>query len=274
MRQCLLLACLLIAASACATSEFVAPTSAPSATAEPSIPTATAVPTATSTPPATLEAAQAAYAIQTMLREPMDCAAPCFWGIMPGKTTAAEAKNIFTRFRLPIWSTTNDGKDFYEVGYSLKGQYALNVNISVQNNVVQGVRVFITPSSWKPNAPRAWSAFSPDSLITRYGTPSHVDFFVGRAEPGTFYVMNLRFNARELIVSYAADVAKVGRFRVCPLTDAQEDIRAWFGKDAVYPPAEVVPLEEATSLSLAEFANLMTGSPYKACVVPNLEKFP
>jgi len=76
--------------------------------------TSTVTPTETSiaTLPATLEPEPAKESIEILLQEPVDCEAPCFWGITPGQTTLDEAKNIFTHLGLEVKSITDQGKDY------------------------------------------------------------------------------------------------------------------------------------------------------------------
>jgi hypothetical protein len=46
------------------------------------------------------------------------------------------------------------------------------------------------------------------------------------------------------------------------------------GKVPVYPPAEAVPLQDATDMTIEEFSNLMTGNPNEACFIVKGEVFP
>lgn len=72
---------------------------------------------ATLTPLATLQSEQAQETIKTLLQEPVDCPAPCFWGIIPERTTLNEAINIFNHLDLPIWHNTLDNKELYGIDY-------------------------------------------------------------------------------------------------------------------------------------------------------------
>jgi len=227
------------------------------------------------TPPVALEPEQAKETIRTLLREPVDCSAPCFWGIVPGQTTLGEAKNIFTRLGLPVASTTYEKKDFHGIVYKLNSGLSIDVTLTMRDNIVENLRVEILPEKQK-EVPREWQAYSPETLIARYGTPSRVDFFLGRAAPTPDYSMVLYFDTEDLIVEYFGyDYTFDGTFvQTCPLINQWDDVRVWMGKNPQYPPSDGVSLEDATSLTLEEFAVLMTGDPQNACLKLKESVFP
>jgi len=82
-----------------------------------------------------------------------------------------------------------------------------------------------------------------------------------------WYHMTLYFEKVDFIVAYDfGDVAPLrSLLRVCPLTDHFESVSLWLGEDPEYPPFEMVLLEEATSMTMEEFAGLMTGDSENAC---------
>ena len=114
--------------------------------------TATSRPTRipTLTPPVTLAPEQAEEAIRTLLREPVDCPAPCFWGIVPGRTTLGEAANIFTRLGLRTnYINTLDNKDFYDINNEFDSGLSISPNLTVQNGIVKNLSVDINPEKSK-----------------------------------------------------------------------------------------------------------------------------
>lgn len=253
-------------------------TQSPSSTLTPSTSTPTLQPTHTSTltPPATLKPEQAENAIRTLLRNPVDCKAPCFWGITPGQTTLDEATNILTHLGLQVKSITYQGKDFYGIRYNFQNGLSVMVTLTVQEELVENLRVDITPEMQRAGILREWSAYSPETLIKQYGTPSRVDFFLGEIGPPT-YSMQVYFKEVDLIIQYINIdhvVFESGQTHVCPLLDQYTSVGIWLGENPQYPPAAVVPLEEATSMTLEEFSSLMMGSPDKACFRLKKEKLP
>jgi hypothetical protein len=112
-----------------------------------------------------LEPAQAEEAIGTLLQEPVDCLAPCFWGIVPGQTSLSEARNIFTRLGLPVASTTYEGKEFHGIRYDFESGLSIIVTLTVQDETVMNLRVDIGLEKSQPGVPREWLAYSPETLI-------------------------------------------------------------------------------------------------------------
>lgn len=240
-------------------------------------PTHQPTPTATLTPPATLEPEQAEAAIKKLLQEP-ECPAPCFWGIIPGQTTFEDATSIFNHLGLQLEQTnTRDNKEFYEGGYEFADGLSVAVVLGIQDERVTKVNVYIDPETPEdPTTPREWSAYSLETLISKYGTPSKVEIFGStshepEAELNLAYGLIMYFDAVDLIIQYysAYDYVTIDPttdlVRVCPLTDQFQSVRIWPGKNPEHPPLPAMPLEEITSMTLEEFSELMTGEADNAC---------
>ncbi len=233
--------------------------------------------TPTLTPPPMLVPEQAEEIVRTLLREPVDCPAPCFWGIIPGQTTLGEAKNTFSHLGLQVNSTTHENKDFYGITYEVNNGLTIFVILTVQNDIVENLSVSIHPEKYQAGVPREWLAYSPETLISRYGIPSRVDFFVGMGAPDHSYSIIMYFGPVDLIIQYGGyDITyddEKATFRICPLIDQSDLVGIWLGKDPEYPPGGAAPLEEVTSLTLEEFAELMRGNPEDACLDLKAEVF-
>ncbi len=231
--------------------------------------------TATLTPSVTLEPEQAKHFLLSMLREPK-CSA-CFWGISPEKTTLSEAKNTFSGLGIELThtSTQNNG-DFYALIYDFDNGLRVSPVFTIQNDIVKNITVDIIPEKHKAGVPRQWLAYSPEMLIKQYGLPSKVDFILDWGAPSPSYTITIYFNEVDLIVEYHSyDIGgKAKTPQVCPLTDSFDIVRIWFGKDPEHSQLEGVLLEKATSMTMEEFAKLMTGIPDKACVNLKGEMFP
>jgi hypothetical protein len=245
------------------------PTVMPTPTFTPS-PLPTLIPTITMTPLNTLEPEKANEAIKNLLREPVDCTYPCFWGIVPGQTTAGEARNIFSHLGLKTEIITDQGIDFYNVDYDLDSGLSISVVYTLQNAIVENIEIKIETEKQKAGIPRDWLAYSPETLIKQYGTPSRVDISVDWG-PRLFFAMDMYFNEKDLIVEYSSTSITPNlqnwTLQVCPLTAQFESAWLWMGKDPRYPPGPGVPLERVTTLTLDEFSKLMTGDPNHACFI-------
>ena len=84
--------------------------------------------------------------------------------------------------------------------------------------------------------------------------------------PHSLHSMVMYFDTVDLIVEYSNEKDSAD-FLVCPLTDQQNIwVRLWFGEEPLYPPLPLVALDEATSMTLNEFSNLMMDNPEDACI--------
>ena len=240
-------------------------------------PTSSPSPTGTSTQLTTLEPAEASEAIKTLLQEPVDCEAPCFWGIMPGQSTFDEAVRAITHFGLQLlYTNTLDNKEFRQSEYAFENGLSISTILTIQNKIVGNLRVGITPEMQKAGVPRQWLAYSPETLITRYGMPSKVSIAVDSG-PRSFFDMVMYFDEVELIVEYTGYNIIGGTAaspQVCPLTDQFNHVGIWMGQNPVNPPPSGVPLEDATYLTIEEFSELMTRNSDNACFNLKSEIFP
>lgn len=240
--------------------------------------TSTFTPTATIMPtlPPTLPPEQAKETVIALMQESVNCETPCFLGIMPGQTTFKEATNIFAHLGISLVHTnTRDNNDFYSFIYNLDNGLEVTPILTVQDNTVKSLQIGINDTSEMGTA-RKWTAYSPETLISRYGTPTKVDFFLGRVAPTPTHSMVMYFDKENLIVEYIGiNLLNTGaQLGICPLTNKVDYIGIWMGEGPHYPPSPGVPLEEATSLTLEEFSNLMKGDPQKACFNLKEEAFP
>ena len=279
---------LILTLVACGPAVVATPTVAPSpsSTLAPATVTATSTetptpqtPTATLTltPPIPLGSEEAKATIQALLREPVDCAAPCFWGIMPGQTTLGEAWNIFTLLGIQHLNTTY--RDPAYKGMRLTtAQYdflSMRITLVMRDDIVMNLHVRMTPEEQKAGIAREWLAYSPERLIYRYGQPSKVDLALDRG-PNVAFAMIMYFDEYDLIVIYGGNQVvprQAGSFEVCPLTAQFDMVWLWMGKDPIYPPGSHVPLEKATGMTLEEFSKLMTGDSNEACFTVKGEEF-
>ncbi|MBI5351762.1 MAG: hypothetical protein HZB50_03905 [Chloroflexi bacterium] len=237
--------------------------------------TATGSPTETATPilPPTLESGQAKDTLRTLLREPMDCEAPCLWGIIPGKTSLSEAISIFVHLGLPIKSIAQGSTEVYGTKYDFDNGLSLLVTLTIRANIVTDLVLDITPGAWESGKPREWLAYSPETLIDQYGVPSKVNFFVGRG-PRSTYSMAIYFDTPHVIVEYDSNSDLGLNWQICPLNNQVDYLRIWMGAEPQHPPLDGVLLEEATSKTMEEFTELIIGDPNNACLNLKGEAFP
>lgn len=193
---------------------------------------------------------------------------------MPGQTTLGEAQNIFIKFGLQMKFTSARGQTkFYEIDYESVDSLSVLSLLTSRNGIVENLRIYITPEKQQLGVLREWSAYSPETLIKRYGIPSKVNFFFGGAAPNPSYAMDMYFDSKDLMVEYYS--YNLGpNLQVCPLRNQMSSVRVWMGENPVNPPPDAVLLEKATSLTMEEFTELMTGDPNAACFNLNIGAFP
>jgi len=184
-------------------------------------------------------------------------------GILPGVTTIAEATDISMHLGIQAKIIT-EGK-VYEIDYLYNDEFQILASLFANGPIISNLTLYINPLS---NAidPQDWLAFSPKTLINRYGQPSRVEFDL-LSGPRTLFTMDIYYDTVDMIVEFAG--YNVARFidsvpSICPLK-TQFDIEIWMGKDPIHPPLKAVPLEQATSLTLEGFSKLMIGNPDQAC---------
>jgi hypothetical protein len=230
-------------------------------------------PSATPTLLPSLEPEAAQIAIRDLLMQDARCESACIWGMIPDRTTFQEAQNVFSHLNIPLNPTYQDGdRHFYQADYKFGDGLDGITTLIEQDGYVRDVTVgFHNPQ--RPSKPDTWLSFSPRAILERYGPPTavylHVNLLGGGPAPKpefTEYDMTLYYENSNLIVRFRDGLGKPGALvRACPLTDSFSGAGIWLGREPHNPPSMRVSLEEATSLDLEQFYNLLMQDPEKAC---------
>lgn len=236
-----------------------------------SLPSDTPSPTIILTTFDTLEPAQVTETLQPLMKDPMNCAVPCFWGIIPGKTSFDKARTFFSQLGFTPFEgiNPNSGVYFYSISYDSDTGHDSSVTFHIKNNLVEDIKVTPNIPEPKDGSPREWIAYSPETLIKRYGSPSSVRFTVSSygvaGSPQNIGInMIMYFDTPDLIVHYSGYNMTPETF--CPLTAPFDHVRLWMGHNPPDTPSfETISLEKATSLTMDQFTQLMIGDPKKAC---------
>lgn len=245
------------------------------------LPSVTPSPTNTPTPLDTLQPEIVEQTLQPLFREPLDCAAPCFWGIIPQKTTRDEARIFFNHLGLEsdILSDQEKGSDtfFDRMKYeSITGLRSL-ILLYGNKNLIGSINVRMSVSNQDQASRVEWRAYSPETLIKRYGNPSRIDFSLTLGPDNSYlYGMVLYFDANSMIVEYFGGASAPGfpySHRICPLTAPFEHVWIWFGENPRYPPLPGLEIEKVSSLDVDQFSQLLLDDPQQACVTLKVEDF-
>ena len=271
------------------TLSLAATTAVPTFTLTPTLtdtmtPQPTVTGTLTPTPLDTLEPAKALETIQSLLKDPMTCTIPCFWGITPGKTTMDEVRAFFSRLGyIPIeGKEPTSGKHFYTIRFDPNSGLH-HVEFFTTNSLIENI-IFVPEITKQEGSPRDWIVYSPETLIKKFGGPSRVslNFFRGQMASDSL-TMVLYFDDLDLITEYSGYnmVPRVPHSPLfCPLTASIDSVRIWMGPNPPNPPegtdsfSQLIPLEEVTSLTIDQFTQIMLGDPQQACFIINGDKFP
>jgi hypothetical protein len=235
------------------------------------------VPTPTLTPPITLEPEQATNEILALLKTPLNCPFPCFWGITPKTTTLGEADNLFQHLGYSLNQSPVD-KHIFTVSPYAQGLNGLSLHIELvdQNGLVNNLMARIFLGNYKGAAtPRVWAAFSPENVLLQYGKPSNVTFALFYpTEPGfpegiAWYQMSVQYDQYPYAVVYFfAEVRDEKSIHICPLSDKFDTVDIYFGFDpATYASKGILgtPIEDVSSLNIDQFYPLMTKGKGSAC---------
>lgn|GEM_PF-1643256 len=233
--------------------------------------TETPSPTSTLMPFATLDPKSVEETVQPLLQDPMNCTIPCFWGITPGKTSMDEARLFFSRLGFSPYEgiDPNSGREFYSIAFESSMGRNSYVTLYPSSNRVANIVIKPEIKKQKDGSLREWSAYSPETIIKKYGQPSHVDFYLAwPGGGGSEVIINMYFGTLDLIVQYTGEnmlPSSNHSPQLCPLTAPFDYVRLWLGPKPPDPPLIGVPLEQATSLTMDQFTQLMLGDPQDAC---------
>jgi hypothetical protein len=233
------------------------------------------LPTTTHPPFTTLDPETVIKTMQPLLEDPFNCSTPCFMGITPGKTTIEQVKAFYG----PLGFRQREGKaniytdkQYYSVGYEDVIKRDSNVTFLYSNSLIENIEITPDIPKQKEGAPREWTAYSPETLIRKYGQPSRVEFAIDWG-PSLTLSMILFYDKLDLIALYSGSGMFQGHPnspRLCPLTAPFDYISLFLGPKSGNPPLFTsVPLEKATSLTIDQFTQLLIQNPRDACITLN-----
>lgn len=143
------------------------------------------------------------------------------------------------------------------------------VTFSVQDQVVQGIQIDLSSLQFQKVPAEDWGAFNPKNILSKYGTPSNVEFFVSTPHDGNdaykifWYDMFLYYENIDMMIEYGFGIPHPqNSFHICPNLQGKNSfdyVVIWLGKKAPDPFLyHGVPLETASSITLEDFFQLLT----------------
>lgn len=221
-------------------------------------PTRTPTPTRTPPPPTLTSDERHAY-VEEMLATNGGCELPCWWGVTPGQSDWQSVIDYFVAhggFQFIILST--EGLYDYSILHTFTERNGVIQSIEINGNSQWGI-----PSQFFA---QDWDHYSLDQVLTRYGVPSRARIFLyeygGGGDP--FYALLVFYDDLGIGIRYHGQAFWTDDLlRTCFLFT---DITLWLQSPESLTPLHenvdpdewsyVVPLEEATGMSMEEFYNI------------------
>lgn len=232
----------------------------------------------TNTPLLTLVPESIVKTIQPLIEDPFNCKTPCFLSITPGITSMGEAKTLLSSLGLKHREGFDplSGKYFYSAGYKSVSDSVSSVTLFSTNNIVESIEITPVIAIPADGSPREWIAYSPETLIKKFGKPSRVNFALDLG-PIVTIGMTIYYDKYDLIADYSVlDSSPESHVspRLCPLVAPFDFVRIWIGPNPPYAPSfHTETLKKATSLTIEQFIELMLGDPEDACFIIDASVF-
>lgn len=174
----------------------------------------------TITPMSTLTIEQEGELLSLLMKNNGGCDLPCWWGVTPGATSEEEVHAMFISKVFDSWGRSPDYGDV-GLGYprSDSTYYYRDVIVRfwIKDDLINFIVVDARPLSEevRPIFNKDWKSFSPDKMLDRYGTPSHIGF--REVEQAPYYSLVLSYDSLGIEVGYIIpfEVLNNGNKKVC-----------------------------------------------------------
>ena len=217
-----------------------------------------------STIPPTLTVGERQIAVSELLTTNSGCLLPCWWGILPGKTSWAETEKFLIHLGIKIGSTP--GVDLGTI-YHGTGGFDLdelnvynNVGFAERNGVVESIYIKGNGSSNITGFHTVLALYSPSKLIGLYGKPSRVWLKSSSLNYGNTgksgYLIWIFYDDLGFMVRYEGTVEYGSVYHICPkLNDGGDIIDIQLLLQA---PDNSLPLERDDSIIGSERASILS----------------
>ena len=205
------------------------------------------------------------------LKDNGNCEVPCIFGVEPGKSTFDDVRQII----MPIFGEglilEDENGGLSTCGFSFRTENKLGGSfvISFINDIVESIRFDLDSSNPSEISMEEWSAFTLTGVLSQYGVPSRVEFFIitntrlGSSEYVSIWykVYYDEFNTEAL---YAGPRVKATEtYHLC-LSEQIPDMRLYINETHEMIVQGVL-LEEVTALNENDFYQLVMSND-RACL--------
>jgi len=214
-----------------------------------------------------------------MLQDNGNCDAPCFFGMKPGETTFEEVeKSIMPVFGQGVVQSDSKGRvSSYGGGFETEKHIRGDFVIYFEVGIVSSIRVHIG-NMYKPEVQSEdWSAFTLPGILSRYGVPSNVEFFVDTphepvSNPGVMITYKISYDDLNTEVFYFGDrIDEEEIYHLC-LSEQKPEFMRLNINELEETESSGIQLEEATSLTNEMFYELFVKDEGK-CLDLRLDSF-
>jgi hypothetical protein len=215
-----------------------------------------------------------------------NCNLPCWWGIVPGETTFADARNFLRQFNpYPYLKEETPNKQFVNylipVPASISSAHGIDVNLDVVDEIVRIVSTEGIESA---------AFFSIQNMLSAYGEPSEVWIHTYRSYLGGVPPVDvlLFYPDQGILARYSTELSEINKSKdsatIC--LDRSPTLTLWSPEDRIsFEQAQdyarldykeygkpLLHLEEATVLSIEEFYDYRTKE--RVCIPTKLSLWP
>jgi hypothetical protein len=238
------------------------------------------------TPLPTLSSDERERRILGLISSNNDCDLPCWWGITPGRTTFAEARNFFRQFNPhPYLQEEAPNKQFVNylipVSETISFGYGIDIKLEIVDGIVQIVSVGSIESA---------TIFSIRNILSDYGQPLEVWIHTYRSYLGGIPPVDvlLFYPDQGILARYSAELTEINESgdsaSIC--LDHSPSLTLWSPEEQIdFEQAQdyarldykeygkpLLPLDQATTLSLDEFYEYRTQE--RICLTTTLSVWP
>lgn len=220
----------------------------------------------------------AAQIIDKFMFDNGDCETPCFWELIPGKTSSEEIKNLFHHLG-GIYDNSSPSDERYSVSFRWKGSESIYIDYGVKTNTLQYLDIDLQVGNTNATS-QNWKAFNLDQILQNFGIPSRVTFFLDTPhEPTTtkivWYTYSLSYERENFVIQYVGQYVPDKKFiYVCPFQDPGLGlVEIWLGEN---PPSEMfgeADIDKISNLTIEDFYSLLSNRTDNACFSINTEAY-
>jgi len=212
-----------------------------------------------------------------------NCSPPCFWGIIPGKTTLGEADQFLSRFGGKGYIEKDSTGEIYHYDNSVtvkQGYLGMSIVLGIKKGIVETILIFMGEFYEPGVEPEDWAAYTLKGMLKLYGVPSRVVFSVDYPHEPPYdtdkvsYSYFVYFDTYNVAITYSGGVTDdAAQYKICPLRPDQEPdyLNLWLGTK--WEKSAWVDLTQASTLSYEDFYELFTRDNLYNCIWLNASVF-